>query len=393
MISDKKTCFLFGSGISLHAGMPSTLDLSNQILTGQGVRKHPSGPYLLGTPSSHDNLAGVFDDGSALNGILLLLSQIKAQADVHYRGGSQSNYEDWFYLADQLASAQGDFDNPAIWDFLENLRPRVEHKNPYALSTQSVEDRSRELCRYIRDIVILRLLQPAQHIKLDWILDGLKDKDMPSHGIFTLNHDRVLETLFEANGIEYTVGFERKVENSPMLHWDSNALFEQNNKVVLAKLHGSVDWRQQNNLGQFLREKDRRLLAFRRRDEDQTPDCEPVMLIGRHNKLYHYNNFLFEDLHYRFYLSLKAANVLVICGYGFGDKGINSRIINWKFSNRENVIVYVREKRPFDDGARLAIHQSMADWQNDPTLAHVSKNAESVVWSDIKDAILRTDQS
>jgi hypothetical protein len=78
---------------------------------------------------------------------------------------------------------------------------------------------------------------------------------------------------------------------------------------------------------------------------------------------------------------------LIICGYGFGDKGINSRIINWRHSHRDNTIVIIRRDCPFDESARIAIHNNLADWANDPTVIHLNANAESATWSDIRRAI------
>jgi hypothetical protein len=379
-------CLLLGSGISLHAEMPDTRTLSDQILIGKNVVRHTDGTYFVADqdhPVMH--LRG-FDPAAAINNVLLLLSQIKAEADVHYRGGSQSNYEDWFYLAEQLAS--DDFDNPAIWAFREHLRPRLEYEFAYGASSERLNQRADELCKYIRTMVIHHLSKPIGEIKLHWILDAVRDESMPCHGLFTLNHDRVLETLFEANQVSYTVGFERELEPGKPLHWDSAALSTPNGKVVLAKLHGSIDWRQQNNTREFLRDKDRCLRAFRRRDHDQTPDCEPMLLIGRHNKLYHYTNFLFEDLHYRFYLSLKASNVLIICGYGFGDKGINTRIINWKYSNPANTILVIRQDQAIDQSARGAIRNNFHDWNTNPTLLHLGVGAEKVTWVQIREALV-----
>ena len=57
-------------------------------------------------------------------------------------------------------------------------------------------------------------------------------------------------------------------------------------------------------------------------------------MIGTFNKISEYSGGIFRDLHYQCRLTLRNSDRLVICGYGFGDKGINSEILKWFFAKR-----------------------------------------------------------
>jgi len=56
----------------------------------------------------------------------------------------------------------------------------------------------------------------------------------------------------------------------------------------------------------------------------------PRILAGTFNKILDYNSEVFIELHHRFHRALQDCKTLVVCGYGFGDKGVNTRIAEWR---------------------------------------------------------------
>jgi hypothetical protein len=45
-----RVAFLLGSGISIPAGMPSTREITDQVLSGEGVMRQTDGNYYFGRP-------------------------------------------------------------------------------------------------------------------------------------------------------------------------------------------------------------------------------------------------------------------------------------------------------------------------------------------------------
>ncbi len=378
-------CFLFGSGISVHAGMPSMKELSNELLSGEKIICTQHGAFAPFEANNPQHTIRGMDLRSGIREILPLISALKAEADIHYEGWVSSNYEDWFYLADQLGKGSIEYDNPACSAFREILKPRIERKHPLSGHTRTIDQLADQACKYISDWVWLRLsAPPSESVNLDWIIDAVRDSACENEGLFTLNNDLLLEGVFERHGLSYTVGFEKEVAGSPMRHWDEDAIASKSQKTIIAKLHGSVDWRENNNLGEFLRNDQRKMAAFRKGPSDQAPeDSRLMMLIGRHNKLFQYSSYVYDALQFAFHRALKASKTLVVCGYGWGDKGINTKILNWRFAHPRKLVV-IRPDHPFPEGARTAITQGFVNWQEDERFVHVPARAEEVNWAALK---------
>jgi hypothetical protein len=166
--------------------------------------------------------------------------------------------------------------------------------------------------------------------------------------------------------------------------WDSSLFDDSGSCVRLVKLHGSIDW---------FRE------VPRRREHDSTPfkfgasqahpklDLDrPLFLIGTHNKPLEYTNSMYEDLHTQLYLALKNIRLLIICGYGFNDKGINTRLIHWMSRSDSHRIVLIH-RNPEDciSNARGAIER---EWHYWGTRTNSDRQwAEDVTWSELRKTI------
>ena len=76
-------------------------------------------------------------------------------------------------------------------------------------------------------------------------------------------------------------------------------------------------------------------------DYDTIATSSNTILLGKESKLYSYNYGIFIDLLMLFYLKLQKSNTLIISGFGFGDYGINLRIIDWMMKNQSNNIICI----------------------------------------------------
>jgi hypothetical protein len=78
-----------------------------------------------------------------------------------------------------------------------------------------------------------------------------------------------------------------------------------------------------------------------------------------------------------------VSDVLVVCGYGWGDKGVNSKILNWRFLGA-NTLVIIRPDEPFPETSRMAVFQGFANWREDKRIVHISARAEEMTWERLK---------
>ena len=117
--------FLLSSGVSIPAGMPSTPDITGQVLSGRGIRRHTDTTYGFGEPLyAH---AGFEDE--YLPRVLRLLEILKAQVDEYYdyEPRHPANYEDLYFLARQICDSEsGEYYNPAVQPLFDKIVSAME---------------------------------------------------------------------------------------------------------------------------------------------------------------------------------------------------------------------------------------------------------------------------
>jgi hypothetical protein len=206
--------------------------------------------------------------------------------------------------------------------------------------------------------------------------------------LFELNHDRVLELALAAAGLTTSDGFTQAAGD--VLSWTD----EFNQPIRHLKLHGSISW--------FHRHLDsaswRGLVVARSLTHDPyherdtagdllefPADGRPVLLTGTFDKPLAYDSTVFADQHYRFHESLRQTDAVIVIGYGFRDKAINSRLIGWLHSapGRRLIVVHgnieglVRNARP-------AIARSWNPWISDGRLRVIEKWVAEATWTDVE---------
>ena len=115
-------------------------------------------------------------------------------------------------------------------------------------------------------------------------------------------------------------------------------------------------------------------------------DGRPAFLTGTFNKMLQYTSGIYAELHYQMYRSLRRVQTLIVCGYGFGDKGINTTIWEWVDSLGDNQIVVVHpEPEKLKANARSEIRDIWKDWEKKGKLTILPQGAEKTTWQYIKD--------
>src|SRR3990170_7564928 len=349
--SPTKIVFLFGSGVSVPAGMPKFHEITERVLSGEGI--FSSGETFTKHKST-------FIKEENVPQIVKFLHKLKTKIEEYYKKHKfklDTNYEDLYYMTRQIYDSQvGEYDNPAVQPLVDKILPDIKSllERTNTRSEWTLSKLAEAAMKYI-EYAVCDLLhkEPKPLDYLACIKEACEDNRLSSVDIFTLNHDTVLEKCLKKNGIQFTDGFF-KPDGEKHRYWKPSLFNSRSFKVRLLKLHGSIDWLRfgleyaidwsgdsiviPSDLQAVVitDAKGRKLLAL---------DKRPRLLIGTYNKMLEYNSGIYRELNYQFYRSLSNVKQLVICGYGLGDRGINTQVVDWLYSSNNRRIIVV-DPRP-----------------------------------------------
>jgi hypothetical protein len=321
-----RVVFLLGSGISVPAGMPTVRDITEQVVAGTGVWRHTNGTYVLdGANPNYELYRSPVDE---LLGVVGELRRRARAADPI----PEPTYEDIALLAQQVRDALNqEYESAAILPFAELLGPGRK--------------RCGDVCDYVADMVVAMLHSGdiRKHSHLAAIVEASRSTD-GDVALATLNHDVMLEAALEAAGVSYAHGFDETGRWADT--WRAAA-------VPLFKLHGSINWWRVGP--DVVRATDTGGLEL--------AEPRPLILSGTFTKILAYEETVLRDQHVRLHECMRDASTLVVVGYGFGDKAINSRVIHWMSRRRTNRLVVcdpLGERLPMR--SRPAVARAWGDW-------------------------------
>jgi hypothetical protein len=391
-----KLTLLLGSGISTPVGMPSTKEITKKVLFGEGIMRHPDGVYRLGKPM----YAHMGEPDEYVPRVVKFLNRLKVEIDLYYLYQTErfTNYEDLHYVADQIYDSEtGNYDNPTVKPFIDKIITDIV---PYLVDEENeikpkwqLRDLAWEAMNYITDVVWHLLSREPTHIDLlNSIKDACLDDQVSDVDIFTLNHDTVLEQCLIPNGIKFIDGFGEPLKNE-IRYWDPELFKKGDFKVRLFKLHGSVNWfwfgasngiNINESIGISLKTDIQHTESPQGKSQISISP-RPLLLVGSFNKMLRYLSWIYADLYNLFLHSLCHTHRLVVCGYGFGDTGINLRISDWiKSSSDHRIIVIHPEPETLKKTARGVIINGWGEWINPNKLTIIKKRIEETSWQDIK---------
>lgn len=325
-----------------------------------------------------------------------LLRWLKGVVEMHYAENTSRvvNYEDLAYLAAQIHNdSTGNYENPAIGPLnccaLSSLPAMcfVGGNGPNKLG-----ELAGKTVNYIADVTAEMLAKsPSQLKHLGLFREAVMDQRVGRVSLFTLNHDCLLETYLRREHLQVIDGFDKE-NNLGIRVWNPDCFDEFPTDMTcpavrLFKLHGSIDWRRfrpraANGENPWSEE----YLGIRSNSSlEQVKDKRGRMheeldrslfLAGTFNKMMEYLNHIFLELHYRFHRALADASHLVVCGYGFNDKGINNRITDWMcLSNdlvkRKMILIDPKSPEQFQETARGAVAAKVPFWKEFGRLIHL----------------------
>lgn len=174
---------------------------------------------------------------------------------------------------------------------------------------------------------------------------------------FTTNYDTLLEDSLALYKMEVIDGFS----GGAVGFWNPSKEFSRNkssNECILYKLHGSVDWHRDEKNG----------LVRARYGTKYLSDPANIMIYPQATKYIETQKDPFASLFYglRSTLNEKAQNILVTCGYSFGDEHINSEIESCLSSigSSTTVVAFIKE---VSDG-NTVINPTLDRWLKNPII-------------------------
>ena len=408
---ETEIAILLGAGSSVAAGFPTTNELTD--LWCYPVRE------LREATTAGLCYVGDTDEPSpvVLKLVKSMVRRLHAEAERYYSayGERPTNYEDIYYLALQASDElSGNMENPAIRMFVNELKADMSPLLDEAAATKNgdshetyeqympkdFKDLIEKTCKHIEDVVSESLSHcptPESIRQLGVIEDACNSFKVTS--ISTLCHDTHVETFLNSKGVALSDGFSETRSGCTKdglavdpPDWNPDDL-TSDLKTPFLKLHGSVNWFPYNGTI-------RRIPAgcssqrIKIGSDFLYPDKGPSLLIGTFNKISNYSSGIFRELHYRFRSTIKDASRLVICGYSFGDKGINGEIfdwvrgVDWVHGKEERRLVIIHPD-PMDlfANARGAIQQILDDWETNPLIKIIEQRFEDVSFTELEKAI------
>lgn len=310
-----KIAFLFGSGISICAGAPNTTQLTQNLLDYKG--NQCAGKELL---------------------IKDFLGYLKTRIEDYYKWLKKAcdiNYEDIYYFVWQLwSSVNSVSDNPAIFKLYKEIQSIFSLDKGF-YNIENFQNFLEDVLRHIENIICqkLELKLNSNCGYLNIIKQAYDDKRIEKIAVFSLNHDTLTEQFFNDNKIEYSDGFIKKKDLNAKI-WNRES-FNNEFKVNLYKLHGSISWRQFTRKDKEGQPIDGPMIAstssyIKYTEQIENPDGSVLIpnkrcgiLVGTSNKILNYLSDVFIEMNFRFHETSIGFDYLVISGYSFNDKGVN----------------------------------------------------------------------
>jgi len=351
-----KISFLLGAGVSLYANSPSTNQLTKSLLNDNNIIQHSDKSfYYLNKDDPSKQLIELIQS---------FLKYIKTKIKKYYVWLGKANlnnirmlnYESIYYFVWQLWScSNGEYDNPAVFKIYKEVHKKfileLNKLDEDFFDNKDFSNFLENALRYIEDIISIKLdielkencnyLKAIQEANGNSIIEKIE--------IFSLNHDTLIEQCLDLKKIGYCDGFIKK--DLDIKVWDPISFNDDDFKINLYKLHGSINWFQFGRVDEGRWVIGNVPIYIKDMDHIKAPDNSyldrinrHLVLIGTFNKMFEYLTDIFIELHCRFFKALLESDCLVISGYSFNDKGVNYNIRRFVKSSYDKKILIIHPK-------------------------------------------------
>jgi len=357
--------FLLGSGISMPSGAPSVVDITQSLLAG-GWRQYASdGQRFYKAEPSDSSPVG---REQAL--IRILCDQI--QETVRSSEGRNPTYEDYYDCLMQVQQYFSGHANPLITQAVVQLRDASSHI--HARMRESTNNQfdflASKACDLIQWVVYDALTNVTQPVGLDLLSETARQFGQVD--VFTLNHDLLAEKQFENAGINYCDGFGKKQKDA--YPFASSWKTGKAPGCRLLKLHGSINWHWDHKHSRYLK-----IDGDVDSNENRTSGLSLLplasFLTGSQVKEQAYGTGLYGIIFRKFHDLLEEHHTLISSGYGWGDNGINSRVLEWLDARSKNRLVILHNEAESHDILRNKLFWRFrwSDYPKEGKIIHIQR--------------------
>lgn len=385
--------FLLGAGVSCDCGGPTTLSLTHAILNAPDTYfRHTDETYRRRFPGIEPLISPNLPSINAVVGFLRLL---QGETE-HYYANRQNvvgcdhrmaSYEDLAYLSVQIEECLTyERDNPAVVPFAENVARGI------GVSLAQIGSIAREASLLIRSVVTEELssLQVGPGF-LQCVTTALREQH--NTPIVTLNHDLLIEATCSAAGISLSLPIRSRPDGRKILD-----IKEKRGQASLYKLHGSINWYVWRPTTSTRRKFPEEWIGYFRSDGEEAAqrrnwsrhDELPQLLIGRFNKELSYLTYPFLELQVAARRALNRVSTLVVSGYSFGDKAVNTMLIDWLLRSpcgRRKIFVAHQHPDSVWAQSRGAIKNKWTDWKKSGILVEIPRFLGQLQWEELQDVL------
>lgn len=350
----KRLSVVLGSGFSYYSGLPLAKDINKYF-------ERDNSRMLLHFSSDewkwHDLATDVYKHNGSMSydrvAYGYILNGLVNSFVINNKGFT--NYEEFYqYVTDTLSKKR------LLAEICENAKRKFDKNEEFAKNNDFYDTytsafsspHKRQIYNMINYLIgeLLYWRKPFDSFKDNYnnflsYLSRFHHKD-----IFTLNHDLLIEALFQSKEIDYCDGFSQK---GSVLQTDGEKIISTfnghfNSLNNLIKLHGSVDVYKYDCFeknGRTINSTDE-YIYFKTHDyyEKQRPiridpitkeilqdfhwNITPQFITGTNKQELINSDYMYQKLYYEFSNRIKKTEELLIIGYSYGDAHVNEQIGN-----------------------------------------------------------------
>lgn len=293
-------------------------------------------------------------------------------------------YEDLFSMCEQLAKWELNIiQDPALrlfrnqiyvesekhWSFYQPAEKSYFQKKPLAGIAKKAQ-------RAIHNVIHKALIDKKNPRKqLNLIAETIRALGPKNVDILTLNHDCLVEALFDREGILWTDGFDTEIsKDGDLVNFDAQA-FRGKSRIRIIKLHGGCNWVYAGTNKDTFRwaknptDTDVDMCQDGRGEKFSDHPEEASTLTGTTTKAVAYTEGIHSELYLEARRLLSEYQHIICSGYGWNDYAFNTMLREWgRFQHSH------KDQRRFPRLLLLHSEDQLSEFEHPKNSRHARRN-------------------